>query len=159
MSERKSAVVEIVEMLGGWVRGQLIIGSILAGIYTIGFAVIGVSGWWLIGPLAGVLNFVPYLGAVLTVAMIALTVLFTDGSAEQWMWAMLVFAVAQGLEGFVLTPKILGRHLRMPGWAVFLTILIGGMIFGPLGVIVATPVLAIGLLLWRRSRPEPLAHP
>jgi predicted PurR-regulated permease PerM len=66
--------------------------------------------------------------------------------------ALITYVVAQGLEGFYLTPKIMGRRLQLSPWVVFLAILVGGLMFGPVGVILAAPLVAVLAILWRRSR-------
>jgi predicted PurR-regulated permease PerM len=66
--------------------------------------------------------------------------------------ALITYVVAQGLEGFYLTPKIMGRRLGLSPWIVFLAILVGGLVFGPLGVLFAAPVAAVVAVLWRRRQ-------
>jgi predicted PurR-regulated permease PerM len=66
--------------------------------------------------------------------------------------ALVTYVVAQGLEGFVLTPRIMGRRLGLSPWTVFLVILAGGFFFGPPGVLLAAPVAAVLAVLWRRYR-------
>jgi predicted PurR-regulated permease PerM len=147
---RPSLPSELGSTLGGWLTGQLKIVAILMAIYSVGFAVSGVPWWLLVGVVCGALNIVPVLGAVIAMG-IALGTAWL-GSDDIWpvIGALITFVVAQALEGFYLTPKILGTRLRLKPWVVFLAILIGGFAFGPLGIIFAAPALAILAVLWRR---------
>jgi len=65
------------------------------------------------------------------------------------MGVMGVFVVAQGLEGFYLTPHILGKRLKLPALAVFAGLLIGSAMFGFIGVLLVVPVMAVALAIWR----------
>jgi predicted PurR-regulated permease PerM len=65
-----------------------------------------------------------------------------------------VYAVIQGLEAFYLTPRILGRQLSLPPVAVFLGVLIAGAMFGFIGLLLAIPVMAVLLVLWKYLRPR-----
>ena len=64
-----------------------------------------------------------------------------------------VFAVAQILEGFWLTPRIMGRHLNLSPWWVFVGVLAASLMFGFVGALLALPAMAIALLVWRFMRP------
>ena len=147
---RPSLPSELGTTLGGWITGQLKIIAILMAVYTIGFAISGVPWWLLIGIVCGALNIIPVLGPVIALLLAAGTAWL--GSEDIWpaIGALITFVFAQALEGFYLTPKILGTRLRLKPWVVFLAILIGGFAFGPLGLIFAAPALAIVAILWRR---------
>jgi predicted PurR-regulated permease PerM len=152
MTQRHSLPGEIGRTLAGWFAAQVKIVVILTGIYAIGFAISGVPWWFLVAVVCGVLNFVPVAGAAITLAVVlVVTWLFTQDSVRV-LGALITYVVAQGLEGFYLTPKIMGRRLQLSPWVVFLAILVGGLMFGPLGVILAAPLVAVLAILWRRSR-------
>jgi predicted PurR-regulated permease PerM len=106
--------------------------------------------WPLIAVICGFLHLVPFIGAVLALAIAGMVMLFANADAYRMLGVLGVYVFAQALEGFYLTPKILGSRLRMPPWVVFVTILIGGALFGPLGILLAAPVTAILLLAWRK---------
>jgi predicted PurR-regulated permease PerM len=145
-----SLPAELGHTLGGWITGQLKIVGILMAIYCIGFAISGVPWWLLIAVICGALNLIPVLGAAIAL-FIALGTAWL-GSEEIWpaVGALITFVVAQALEGFYLTPKILGTRLRLKPWVVFLAILIGGFAFGPVGVLLAAPAVAVLAVFWRR---------
>ena len=150
MSSQPSLPREVGRTLGGWITGQLKIVGILMAIYSLGFALSGVPWWALVGVVCGALNLVPVIGA--TIALFVALGTAWLGTDDMWpiIGALMTFVIAQALEGFYLTPKILGTRLRLKPWAVFLAILIGGFAFGPLGVLFAAPALAVLAVMWRR---------
>jgi predicted PurR-regulated permease PerM len=115
----------------------------MAALYAVGFAALGVPAWAGIAALAGLLNAVPYIGTALGLVLATLFT-FLDGG-EFWRLAGVVgvFAVVQAIEGYYLTPRILGARLSLHPMAVVLGLLIGGKLYGLLGVILAIPTIAI----------------
>lgn len=151
--DRKPSLAgEVGSTLSGWIVGQIKIIGVLAIIYTVGFAIAGVPWWFLIGPVCAALNIVPFLGPTIALALSAGVAYLGTYDLYAPIGALITFVLAQALEGFYLTPKILGRRLQLSPIAVFLAILVGGLMFGPLGVIFAAPILAILAVFWRRSR-------
>lgn len=139
-------------ILESYVRGQLLIGIIMAVFYAIGFWFLGVPAWAGIAMIAGLLNAIPYVGTILGVILAGG---FTVAAGGGW-WdvgAVLgVFVAVQTLEGYVLTPRILGGRLNLHPMAVFLSLLIGGKLFGLLGVVLAIPAIAIGKVFFKFLR-------
>ncbi|MFN3324484.1 MAG: AI-2E family transporter [Bryobacteraceae bacterium] len=140
---------EIGRTLVRYVRGQIQIVFILTLIYLVGFPLIGVPLWPLVALICGFAHAVPLVGPILGLLAPLLTLLIARAELWQYLAVLGVYTLAQALEGFYLAPKILGVYLRLRPWAVFLVVLFGGMLFGPLGVIFAAPAAAIGLLIWR----------
>lgn len=139
-------------ILQSYVRGQLFIGLIMAVGYGIGFWFLDVPAWAGIALIAGLLNAIPYVGTILGVVL-ACGFTFADGGGLWDVAAVLgVFAAVQTLEGYVLTPKILGDRLNLHPMAVFLGLLIGGKLFGLLGVILAIPSIAIAKVFFKFLR-------
>ncbi|ANB17875.1 AI-2E family transporter [Dokdonella koreensis] len=137
------------ETLGGFLRGQLSVMIVLGIIYGLGLWMVGISVGPLIGMIAGLISFVPYLGAIVGVGMgiIAALVQYQD-----WFHVLLVlavFAIGQTLEGYVLVPKLVGDRIGMHPVAVMFAILAGGQLFGFVGVLLALPIAAIVMVLLR----------
>ena len=149
---RESLPVEIARTLLGYARGQLQVAAALTFIYWAGFAISDVPAWGLIGLLAGALQLVPVIGGVAGLALAELANLFGERELWSYLGVLLTFIAAQALEGFYLTPRFVGRGTGLGPLTVFATVLLGGMLFGPLGVLLAVPVVAVGFVLWRRSR-------
>jgi predicted PurR-regulated permease PerM len=154
-----SLIREIGRTLSGYVVGQLQIAGILCVLYAVGFAISGVPLWPVVALLGGIFQFIPVLGPVLTLAAALLFIALGSGELAQYVGALITFAVAQGVEGFYLTPKILGRHTRLSPVLIFFGVLVAGLFFGPLGILLAVPVMAVAAIVWRHSKRQPLAPP
>jgi predicted PurR-regulated permease PerM len=136
-------------VLGAFLRGQLSVMLVLGAFYGIGLWLVGVSVGPLIGMIAGLISFVPYLGAITGVVMgvIAALVQYQD-----WTHVLLVlgvFAVGQTLEGYVLVPKLVGDKIGLHPVAVIFAVLAGGELFGFLGVLLALPVASVVMVVLR----------
>lgn len=136
-------------ILESFVRGQLVIALIMAVCYAVGFWFLGVPAWAGIAMIAGLLNMVPYFGTVFGFALAASFTLAQGGGIWGVAGVLGVFVAVQSLEGYLLTPKILGGRLNLHPMAVFLSLLVGGKLFGLLGIILAIPSIAIGKVFVR----------
>jgi predicted PurR-regulated permease PerM len=137
------------DVLGAFLRGQLSVMLVLGAFYGIGLWLVGVSVGPLIGMIAGLISFVPYLGAITGVVMgvIAALVQYQD-----WMHVLLVlgvFAIGQTLEGYVLVPKLVGDKIGLHPVAVIFAVLAGGELFGFLGVLLALPAASVVMVVLR----------
>lgn len=130
-------------ILESYVRGQLLIGMIMAVCYAIGFWLIGVPAWAGIAMISGLLNAIPYVGTILGIFLASGFMLAEGGGIWDIAAVLGVFVAVQTLEGYYLTPKILGGRLNLHPMAVFLGLLIGGKLFGFLGFILAIPAIAV----------------
>ena len=130
-------------ILESYVTGQLLVACIMAGLYAIGFWLLSVPAWGGIALISGLLNDIPYVGTLIGI-LLATGFTLADG-AELWRVAGVigVFVLVQNIEGFYLTPRILGGRLQLHPMAVFLGLLIGGNLFGLLGILLAVPTIAV----------------
>jgi predicted PurR-regulated permease PerM len=110
----------------------------------VGFWFLGVPAWAGIALIAGMLNAIPYIGTILGVLLAGSFTLANGGGIWGLAGVLGIFVLVQILEGYVLTPKILGGRLNLHPMAVFLGLLAGGKLFGLLGIILAIPSIAIG---------------
>lgn len=133
---------EVGRILETYVRGQLTIAVCMAILYAIGFGILGVPAWAGIATLAGLLNVIPYVGTALGL-LLAAGFALADGGLWQVAGVVGVFAAVQTIEGYLLTPRILGKRLNLHPMAVFLGLLIGGKLFGLLGILLAIPTIAV----------------
>lgn len=131
-------------ILESYVRGQLMIGLIMAVFYGLGFWALGVPAWAGIALLAGLLNSIPYVGTLLGLGLAGGFTIANGGGVWGVAAVLGVFVAVQTLEAYVLTPKIIGGRLNLHPMAVFLALLIGGKLFGILGIVIAIPMVAIG---------------
>ncbi len=131
-------------ILESYVRSQILIGLIMAVCYAVGFWFLEVPAWIGIALLAGLLNAIPYVGTLIGVVLATGFTIAHGGELWNVLAVLGVFVAVQTLEGYVLTPKILGGRLNLHPMAVFLGLLIGGKLFGLLGFVLAIPAIAIG---------------
>lgn len=135
--------------LSGFVRGQLTVMLVLGVLYSIALYAVGLDVGPLIGMIAGLISFVPYLGGISGILMgvIAAVVQYHD-----WLHVILVlvvFGVGNLLEGYVLVPRLVGEKIGLHPLAVIFAVLAGGELFGFLGVLLALPVASVAMVLLR----------
>ena len=146
------------EALGGFLRGQMLVMLGQGLIYAVGLWFIGLNNGLAIGAIAGLVSFVPYLGAIIGVSLAVITALIQDtatfglGVESRLVFLILVavvFTVGQLVESFVLTPNLIGDRIGMHPILVIFTVLAGGFLFGFIGILLALPVAAAGTVLVR----------
>lgn len=137
------------ETLGAFLRGQLSVMIILGTLYGIGLWSVGISVGPLIGMIAGVISFVPYLGAIVGVGMGVIAAVAQYQDVYHVVLVLIVFVVGQLLEGYVLVPKLVGDKIGLHPVAVMFAILAGGELFGFVGVLLALPIAAVVMVLLR----------
>jgi predicted PurR-regulated permease PerM len=136
-------------VVGAWFRGQVEVALILAGLYAIGLAIVfGVSGVGIaagiaIGLLAGLLNIIPYFGFIVGFGLSVLLVALEAPGWAPLLAVVAVFALVQTLEGYVITPRIVGEAVGLSPVVVIIALLVGGEVLGLLGVLLALPVAGI----------------
>lgn len=139
----RRAVAEIDRTLSGFMRGQALVCLSLGIIYGVGLTLVGLDYGATIGIIAGVLSFIPYVGSTfgLVVSMIFAFVQFDETTPI--VLTFCVFLFGQIMEGYVLTPKLVGDRVGLhPVWILF-ALFAGGSLFGFVGILVAVPVAAI----------------
>lgn len=130
-------------LVSGFLRGQLMVALCLAVLYAVGFSVIGIDMAIGVGVLAGVMALVPYLGNVVAVTTASLLCILKFGVDFHLAAVLGWYVVVQNLEGFVLTPRIVGHSVGLHPAAVIVALLIGGDLFGFLGLLIAVPAAAV----------------
>ena len=133
---------EINEVLGAFIRGQLLVMVALGVIYALGLWAIGLDLAFIIGMGAGLLSIVPYLGAALGVVAAVIAALFQFGDLLHVLLVLVVFGVGQSLESMFLTPKLVGDRIGLHPVTVIFAVLAGGQLFGFLGILLALPAAA-----------------
>ncbi|MCQ4164805.1 AI-2E family transporter [Tahibacter harae] len=137
------------EVLGAFLRGQLSVMVSLGTLYAIGLWAVGIDVGPLIGMIAGLISFVPYLGAIVGVGMALIAALVQYQDWAHVFMVLGVFGVGQLIEGYVLVPKLVGDKIGLHPVAVIFAILAGGELFGFLGVLLALPAAAIVMVVLR----------
>lgn len=134
---------EIDQVLAGFVRGQLTIALILACLYTLGFLIIRIDLAVVLGIVSGILFIVPYVGTLFGLVFGSLMALAKFGDAIHVVYIVAWIAAVQTLEGYLLTPRIVGHAVGLHPVIYILALLIGAHFFGFVGMLVAIPVAAV----------------
>ncbi|HWP94107.1 MAG TPA: AI-2E family transporter [Gammaproteobacteria bacterium] len=136
-------------VLGAFLRGQMLVMACLGAFYSLGLWAVGLENALAIGVLAGLVSFVPYLGVIIGVVLAGLTALLQGPSLALFAGIAAVFTAGQLLEGFVLTPWLVGDRIGLHPVLVIFAIMAGAELFGFMGVLLALPVAAAGVVLVR----------
>jgi predicted PurR-regulated permease PerM len=144
-------LAEIDDKLSGWVRGQLTVMAVLALLYAVGLSVLGIQLAVPVGLLAGVLTFIPYVGAVVGLGLALLMVVLDWHGPGPLVGVLGVFAVLHALESWVLTPKLVGAKVGLGEAAALFAVVAGGHLLGFVGMMLAIPLAACAAVLVRRA--------
>lgn len=139
------------EVLGAFIRGQLVVMLALGVIYSVGLWLVGLEFALLVGLLAGLVSFVPYLGFVVGILVAGVAILVQTQDPVQLIPVAVVFGVGQLLEGTVLTPVLVGDRVGLHPVAVIFAVLAGGQLFGFFGVLLALPVASVLAVVARHA--------
>jgi len=136
-------------VLGLYIRAQILIAAILTVLYAVGFAIARVPLWPVIAILGGLSSFIPRIGSLIPLGLVALANLLGDRNMTHFLIAFAAWILIQFIEGFVITPRLLSKPLGLRPLPVFLALLAASFLFGPIGVLLAVPILAVGMVFWR----------
>ncbi|MGY3265340.1 AI-2E family transporter [Lysobacter sp. HA35] len=139
-------------VLGGFLRGQFLVMLILGVMYAVGLEIIGLDLGILIGMVAGMLTFVPFMGPVSLLTLGGIAALVQFGDWQHFGGVLVVFAVGQVIESYWLTPKLVGNRIGLHPMAVIFSVIAGGQLFGFLGMLLALPVAAVANVLLRYAQ-------
>jgi predicted PurR-regulated permease PerM len=130
-------------LISGFVRGQLLVAAVLGLLYALGFGVIGIDLAIGVGLLAGVCALVPYLGSVVAVLSSSVLCILEFGFDGHLLAVFGWYVAVQSFEGFVLTPRVMSGSVGLHPALVIVALLIGGDLFGFLGLLIAVPLAAV----------------
>ena len=142
-------VTESNSVLSAFLRGQFSVMLALGIIYTIGLWIIGLDFSLLIGMGAGLVSFIPYLGAITGMVVGVIIAFIQFGDVTYVIYVLLVFGIGQLLEGMVLTPWLVGDRIGLHPVAVIFAVLAGGQLFGFVGILLGLPIAAVVMVLLR----------
>ena len=144
-------VNEFVEIIVAFFRGQFVIAFLQGLLFAVGFEIIGLSYGLIIGLVLGFLNIIPYLGSMVGLGVALPLALFQpDGGWNTLIGVMVVFTIVQSIEGYVLTPRIMGEQTGLHPMAIIVAIFFwGSALKGITGMILAIPLTAFFVVFWR----------
>ncbi|MEK9811431.1 MAG: AI-2E family transporter [Bordetella sp.] len=148
--EIRETSLEIHLTLQSYLRGQGMLILAMACFYCLGLLITGLSSWFSIGLLSGLLVFVPYLGFSFSLVLAMVSGILELGLMHGLIAIGMVYSLGQFLESFVLTPKLVGEQIGLNPLAVILALMIFGGLLGLIGVLLALPLAACVVVLGRR---------
>ncbi|MDP0562816.1 MAG: AI-2E family transporter [Candidatus Endonucleobacter sp. (ex Gigantidas childressi)] len=131
------------DVLAAFLKGQLVVMLILGVIYSIGLTLVGLKFAVLIGILAGLASIIPYMGFVLGFTAALTVALFQFDTTGPLIAVTAVYIFGQALEGWVLTPHLVGDKIGLHPVAVIFALMAGGHLHGFVGMLIALPLAAI----------------
>jgi predicted PurR-regulated permease PerM len=153
----QSFLDETDEVLGQYLRGQLLVMGVLAVFYTVGLALVGLKLALPIGVFTGLAVFVPYLGFGLGLIMGLLAAVLQFQALLGVALVGVVYGVGQVVESMYVTPRLLGERIGLHPIAVIFALMAFGQLFGFVGVLIALPASAVLLVGIRRAKASYLA--
>ncbi len=147
-------VRELVMIIVAFFRGQLLIALIQGALFAVGFSIVGLRYGAILGLTLGFLNIIPYLGSIIGLGVALPLAFFQDGGGIWKLVAVLVvFTVVQMIEGYLLTPKIMGDQTGLHPMAIMVAIFFwGSALDGIMGMLLAIPLTAFFVVFWRLAR-------
>ncbi len=132
---------DVTVKVGAWLNGQLLLSVIIGVTASLGLWLLGVPYFYVLGLIAALGEFVPIIGPI--VAAIPAVLLAFSVSVHTSIFVIIYFSVQQFIEGNILVPKVMQRHVGVSAWSVIVALLIGTELLGVVGAILAVPSAAI----------------
>lgn len=130
------------EIFFKFIASQFLDAVVVGILVTIAMTIMGIRYAPLLGFFIGLFNMIPFVGAIIAVAISAIITLITGG-LSQAIWMLIVVIILQQIDANIINPKIVGKSLKISPILVLLAVTIGGAYFGILGMFLAVPVIAI----------------
>jgi predicted PurR-regulated permease PerM len=132
---------KIDDVLGRFIRGQLLVAMIIGVLSSIALLLLGVEYWIILGILAGLGDLVPYIGPFLG----AIPAVIITLTSDPWkaLWVIAAFVVIQQIEGNLISPKITGHSVGIHPAAIIFVLLLGGSLWGLIGLLVSVPLAGV----------------
>ena len=134
-------------LLSQYLRGMIIVISIMSIFYSAGLSLIGIKGSVALGVFTALMIVIPYIGIALGLTLATLSAILQFGIGGELIGVLILFGIGQLLEGFFLTPRLVGERIGLHPVAVLFALLLFGNIFGFFGVLLALPISAVSLVL------------
>jgi predicted PurR-regulated permease PerM len=153
-------VREFVNIVVTFFRGQLVVAFLQGLLFAAGFSLVGLKYGLILGLLLGLLNIVPYLGSMVGLAVtLPLSYFQADGGVSTLLAVILVYGIVQTIEGYFLTPRIMGERTGLHPMVIIVAVFFwGSALNGILGMILAIPLTAFLVVLWRLAKQKYIAE-
>lgn len=139
----KKILNKIQVILNQYLIGLIFVICIIAILNTVGLLILGIKNPIFFGVIGALLTIIPYIGILIGALLPAIFAFITKDSLWYPIGVLIIFAFVQFLEGNFITPNIVGKQLNLNPFAALLSLILGGMLLGLLGIMFALPLLAI----------------
>jgi predicted PurR-regulated permease PerM len=139
-------------MLGSYIRAQLILASLTMVVYSAVLSLLQLKYALILGPLAGIFEFVPVVGPAVAAIIVFIIAVLT--SYPHLIWVVVFLALWRLVQDYVNAPRIMGKSLEISPLVQILAVLAGGEVAGVVGALVSVPAVATLRILWRRLTSE-----
>jgi predicted PurR-regulated permease PerM len=140
-------LTEIAGLLRQWLVARLIAMVVIGVVTATGLAIIGVPAWGALGMIAGLLEFIPFVGPIVAaIPAIGMSLVVSPTAA---LWTLLLFIVIQQLEGNLLTPLLMKNRIDVPPAITIIAVAALGLVFGVVGMLLAEPLSGVAILVVR----------
>jgi predicted PurR-regulated permease PerM len=157
--ETKTIISRSVRSAQQYLLGRLILIALLAVLYMIGFTSVGLEYAIFISLLAAIFSLIPYIGNIIGFSLAILASFVSGGDTTQIILIVVLFTVIQFIESYMLEPYIVGSKVDLNPVAVIVGVVLGGIVWGVVGMILAIPILAIIKVVFDNIEPlQPLGY-
>jgi predicted PurR-regulated permease PerM len=147
-----SRFAQVDRLLSAFVRGQITVCLMLGTFYAVGLTASGVPMGLLVGFVIGFFNLIPFMSHALGLPLALLLSWLDDQSPPRLIAVAVIFVFGQFVEGNFVTPRVVGQSLGLHAVIIMLAVLIGGTLFGLIGMLVAVPLTAVLSVFWADLR-------
>jgi predicted PurR-regulated permease PerM len=134
-------------LLSQYLRGMLIVISIMTVFYSVGLSIIGIQGAVALGFFTASMILIPYVGIAIGLTLATLSALLQFGPGPEILGVLALFGIGQLIEGIFLTPRLVGERIGLHPVGVLFALLFFGKLFGFFGVLLALPISAVSMVL------------
>ncbi len=152
VAQTVAMAAEVNHLLAQYLRGQLLVMLVLAVYYSVGLSIAGFDVALPVGILTGLLVFIPYLGFGLGLLLALIAAVLQFSGWHGLIWVAAIYGAGQVIEGFYLTPRLVGERIGLNPLAVIFALLAFGQLFGFVGVLLALPASAVLMVAFRHLR-------
>jgi predicted PurR-regulated permease PerM len=149
-AEKKEILLSASNVAQQYLRGRAISIAFFFFFYLATLMIFGVKGALLLSAVAALVNIIPYLGPVLAAVLPTVSTLVTEPHWQTGIWVLICFCLIQAVDNYYVTPFYLGAEVNLTALATFVAIIVGGMLWGIIGMIIFVPIVSIAKIFFDR---------
>ncbi len=155
----ENVIANVVKAVQGYLVGKLKLIGLLIIFYGIGLGVSGVNNFIMVSIIAAVLTIIPYIGNMIGMGLALVFGYLTQGDTSVLVGILITFTIVQFAESYILQPYVIGSEVNLNPFFIILSVILGNILWGITGMVIAIPVLAIIKILFKTIPTlHPIAH-